>query len=352
MRSLRGFPAVILGAVAASAIWIIVVLSISTTPQEAKQRRGAPDLPPPTVALEKKVLQQVSWHPCNRAERSVTVRAIPAPSGRRSVVTALARPGTKVQTGLVLARVAGEPQVAVVGDGVLYRDLAAGATGPDVRLLTGAMARAGWVPAASTRLEASDIATWHRRTGLAPAATIGWSNLVVVPPQAVVGAALVGIGEPVKANQALLTATARARTFTCEVIDPVPSLDPAAVRFEVSGTLTPVAHLTVRPRDDQSPGVIEVTPGRRGVGGEAQLGIVSGGTPKPVLAAPLSALRTDTDGSTMVEVVDGEQSRTVQVEVGASSQGWVEVAGADLAPGMTLRLFGPDEAGGPVDGAG
>lgn len=351
MRSLSRFALVIVGAVAASIIWLAVVVSISTTPQEARERRSTPELPAPTVSLERKILQQVAWHPCDRTASSTTVRAIPAPPERRSVVTALAPPGRTAKTGTVLVRVAGEPLVAVVGDGVLYRDLGPGASGPDVRMLTAAMAQAGWLAVASDRLEASDVSTWHERTGLEAEQTIRWRNLVVVPPKARVGAAQVSVGDGVKANDALLTVRAHGRAFTCEVIDADPSLDTATVRFEVAGEPAGVAHLRVSPRNDESPGSIEVTPEGTELQGSAQLGIVSGGTDKPVLAAPLSALRTDTDGGTVVEAIDGERSRTVQVDVGASAQGWVEISGSDLDPGTRVRLFGPDRAGGPTNDA-
>ncbi|MBO9521907.1 MAG: hypothetical protein J7518_10265 [Nocardioidaceae bacterium] len=341
------FTAVLLGAVGVSLIWVVVLVLTSTTPDQARERREAPDLPPPSVTVEKRVLDQVSWYDCDRSVRSVKVEAPAAPPGTRSVVTSLAGPHSKVETGTVLASVAGEPLVGIVTGGVFYRDLEAGAEGRDVLALTTAMTRAGWITRASDRLGFDAVAAWQRKTGL-DASTIRWRNLVAVPPAATVGAAEVAVGDPVKQGQAVLTVTAQARAFTCDVADPDPSLTARQLRFEVAGADAPVARIVVHVRDGDSPGAVEVTPAAKAAGESARLGIETGGTAEPVLAVPLGAVRTAADGSAAVVVLDGRRSREVEVRLGASAQGWVELLGTDLEPGTTLRLFGPaarDSAG-------
>ncbi|AIY18584.1 hypothetical protein GUY44_22340 [Pimelobacter simplex] len=74
-----------------------------------------------------------------------------------------------------------------------------------------------------------------------------------------------------------------------------------------------------------------------------------GGAPAgPALAAPAGAVETAGDGTSRVEVVDGDRRRAVPVTIGRTADGLVEVAGAGLGEGDAVRLHAaPVRGGGP-----
>lgn len=345
------FAALVAGIAIASVVWIAIITAVATTPDQAREERATPTLPVPVVALKRQVLHQVTWYDCSRATETTILRAPAVPPDRRAVVTWLARPGSRARTGTFVVGVAGQPQVAVETAGVLYRDLAEGASGPDVEALTGAMAGAGWIDRRTRSLGAGALAAWYAHTGLAPADAIRWRDIVTVPRGARVGAAEVAVGDPVTRGQPLLTVTARARAFSCQVPDPVMSTEAADVRFVVSGREDGVAALVVHARDEESSGSIDVTPARDVRGDTARLGIEATGTRTPVLTAPLAAVKVGADGDPAVVVVTDGTAREVPVELGESAQGWIEVDGAGLGVETSVRLFDAGASGDAADGS-
>ena len=367
--SLRGrFPVFVAGAAVASLVWLLVVTLTALTPGEARERRAAPELPIPSVPVERTELRQVSWTECSSTTTSVPIVVYGAPAGRRPVVTQVAAFGTKAATGKVLATIAGRPVVAVATDLPLYRDLTVGTRGPDVRAFEEALAAAGLVGSADDVLDAGALAAWRE---LVP----GTDRVVVdtiaqVPPGARVEEARVQVGDVVAAGDILMQVAASADYYACPGLPPGVDLAAGKVLLEVGGRQVEVDRLV---RTDQEgneipgeqgagdeardedggraadPGVLRVRP-EGGVetgadGASARLGVVSADSGGPVLAVPVTAIKTDADGQSVVVVVEGRSRTKVAVTLGASAQGLVEVEGSGVAEGDRVEVFGATVAG-------
>lgn len=351
LRGSSRFAAGVIGAVVASLVWLVVVMVISMSPDQAAQRRAAPELPPPTVALKTTELRQVTWAPCSRDTTSISIAAPAVPAGERSVVTAVAAAGAKVTTGTQLARVASRPLVAVHTDAVLYRDLTVGATGPDVAAFEKALHQAGVIGKANSVLDADTVHAWHHTYDPAgPSNRIRVATLVAVPADTEVSSVMVTVGQAVKPGTPLLELSAGSNQLRCEVLNPSGSITPADVTLDVAGKTVPAASLTVHPRTDDEPGYVLVKPKDEVADGAAvRLGIVSASSDGPVLVAPLSAITTSSNGAPSVVVVDGDVRREVPVQLGVTAQGLVAVSGDGLADGVQVMLFGAaDETAGPT----
>ena len=338
----RRFPALILGGVLASVVWLVALMAGVTSPQEAKERRTAPRLPVPTAALEERVLQQVAWHDCAPVATVVTVTAPPVPAGLRAVVTSTARPGAKADTGVVLARVAGQPVIAVATDAVLYRDLAVGDRGADARGVEEALARAGLIGSADGVIDTTTVAAWHRLDPAGPSGRLRLSTMVAVPARARVAAVLLAPGDPAASGAELLQVSAPDRDYECPLDGPATGITSATSRLEVGGDVVPIDSLRIRDDDDGGPPVVVVRPTQAAkVAGAAEARLGTGYTKDdgPVLAAPLSAIKVDADGAPSVVLVDGKRRRPVAVRLGVTAQGLVAVTGKGLARGAEVQLF-------------
>lgn len=361
LRLLRGFvsgagqngrfAAAVVGAAAVSMVWLVVMMWSVTTPGDARWRRASPTLPPPTAALTQVALRQVTWHDCQRKSVTVPVVASAPPQGFRSVVTSIVRSGVRVDTGTELGGVAGQPVIAVVTDAVFYRDLTVGDHGPDVQGLEVALSEAGIISRADSVMDASTLSQWHRRfdkTG--PGDRVRLSSLAAIPRAASVGRVAVSAGQAVKPGAELLEVQVRSAWFDCEVTDPTGDLAPGGVTFTVGGRTMRTEAVVVRRRGLERPGSVEVLPAGKVAGASGRLGVVFSASDGAVLAAPLSAIKTAADGGSIVVVVNGMARREVEVELGATAQGLVEVRGNGLAAGVTVELFDPATSGLPPPG--
>jgi len=343
------FPAVVLGAAAASLVWLVVVTTTVTSPGQARAQRTAPKLPTPAATLTERVLRQTTWHPCERRSEIAEVTAPTPPPGERSVVTAITTAGTKVATGTVLAGVSGRPLIAVVTDAPLYRDLTLGARGPDVLGLEQAFAAAGLIGHADDVMDAATLAAWRRLddsgddTG--PTDRIPLDGIVAVPAEARVGDVSAGVGDQVKPGTQILEVRAGGPFFECRARKLESGLTAHDLIFEVDGRKTPVAELQLRPSTDDRQGLLRIRPGRTVTAADARVAVIASDSGGRVLAAPLSAIRVAPDGTTSVVVITKpssrgrETTREVTVTLGVSAQGLVAVTGDGLSAGTQVELF-------------
>jgi hypothetical protein len=334
------FAAGALGAVLISLVWVLVIVLTSTTPGEARDRRSAPELPPPTVALKRTVLRQVTWFGCARDRVTIPVEAPVPPQDFRPVVTALAGGGTAVETGTRLASVAGQPLIAMVTRGAFYRDLTVGDRGADVRSFERALQRADVIPRADGALDAASVAGWRASfDASSPTDRVRLSTVVAVPPGSAVINATTSVGQTVEPGSVLLNLQASSKDYICDVPDPSGVITPSNVAFEIEGSAVDVATLTVQRRDAQGPGHVTVQPRDAPDVDQGRMGIESSRSDGPVLAAPLSAVKTDAEGRQTVVVVSEDEQREVRVSLGMTANGLVEVEGVALADGVRVMLF-------------
>jgi len=329
------------GAVVASVVWLLVVVLSTTTPEEARERRAVPDLGVPTGKVERTVLRQVTAGPCTREAAEVPVK-VPSPvPGSRSVLTQVARSGSPVKTGTVLARVAGRPLVAVVTDAVLYRDLQVGDRGPDVRGVEQAMAAAGLIGSADDQLDAATMAAWGRIDDAA-SGRIELARLVAVPAHASVAGVAASVGDAVKPGSSVMTLAAASSRFVCEVDAPGGTVTTDKIDLTLGSRSVKVAAVAqAGGGDDASDAGLIVTPVGKVKGDRAEVSIEFSASEGKVLAVPIAAIKTTSDGATGVVVVDGDERHDIKVTVGVTAQGVIEVAGKGLHEGDDVQLFDP-----------
>lgn len=330
----------ILGVGVASAVWIVYVLGSATTPDEARESRSAPNLPTPTAKVVKQVIHQVTWYPCDQNTDVVAVAAPQVPLRQRSVVTSISKAGAAVTTGTKLGSVAGVPMFAVVTDGVFFRSLSLGDSGPDVQAFRMALMKAGFLARAGNKLDARVVAIWRDKVDpTSPTDRIRISTLIAVPRGGSVQAVMTSLGDRVKPGTVLMEVGAASDAFRCEVPDPSGEVTGSSVTLEVDGEDVAVDSLLVKPRTGQAPGSIEVVPAKDASGASVRLGMEATSSDGAVLTAPLSSIRTSPSGDTIVTVISEGDQRDVAVVLGVSAQGWVEVSGKGLAERDAVVLF-------------
>lgn len=335
------FAAAIVGAAIASLVWTVLVVTFSTTPEDARKQRSAPSSPPASVVLREQKLRQVAWYDCSRAGIALPVQAPPVSDGDRSVVTFVARAGAKATTGTVLARVADQKLIAVATDAIFYRDLKVGVRGDDVEGLEQALVRVGAIGRADDVLDTATTLAWKSRIDNSAAVDrISLSSLVGVPDAAAVGTVMVKRGQVAKPGVDLLDVVAVSRDFRCEVPDPSERITPSNVALEVEGRAVEVLEITATKQSPNNPGSVLVSTSKSAETDEnARLGVVEAQSDGPVLAAPLSAVKTDAGGTKVVVVLRGKTRKTMPVTLGVSAQGLVELKGRGLRDGAELLLF-------------
>lgn len=334
------FAVFVLGATLASGLWLAIATVTTTSPGEAKAQRSSPDLPPASYVLQKSELSQIAWHPCERRDTTVRVNAPRPPQGMLPVVTDLAAGGTPVRTGTLVARVADSPIFTIVSKEPLYRDLSIGDRGPDVEGFETALAKSGVISAADDMLDRTTVEQWRRRIDpRGPADRIVISTLLTVPPRAVVGNVHATVGDRVTAGSSLMEVTGRSGEFRCDVADPSTTITPAVATLRADGSTVAIDSLVVQQRTADEPGHVDLTVDGPVDTDMIELGVESARSKGPVLAAPLSTIKTTSAGHQSVVVISGTRQREVPVTLGVSAQGLVEIEGPGLKPGLHLALF-------------
>lgn len=265
---------------------------------------------------------------------------IAAGSGRMTAVWVST--GSVLKAGDRAVEIDGRPMIAVEGSRPLFRDLAAGDEGPDVRWLQAILEAAGYL----------SIEPDGRFGSATEAALQAWQEDHGVPeldgafrvddwlvghwPQRV-GQVMVTTGGFVSPGSKLFVPTARRPSVSIELTPSDRLLvrpgDPARVEVAATGERArgTVEELDVTPvtLDDGSlayPGSVVL---RRGVeapeGTQVQMTIIVERA-EDVLTVPISSLVSDAGGGAAVRVVRSSGSvATVSVELGLSEGAWVEV---------------------------
>lgn len=275
-------------------------------------------------------------------------------------VTWIAPGGTVVGRGKELLRVDDEPVVLLYGQLPMFRPLAEATTGRDVEQFERNLRELGYtgftVDDTYTDATARAVRRWQDDLGRDQTGRVELGEVVYAPAEVRIAGHSLRVGAPVPAD--VLTWTGTTRVITTEV----ESAD--------AGWATPGAEVTVTLPDGQS---VPATVAR--AGGEAPatgpvgdaaagdaaarlsvtvtvadhelLAAVDAGTVevrrvvrerRDVLHVPVSALLALAEGGYGLEVVDGESVEIVAVEAGMFADGRVEVAGAGVDAGMTVRI--------------
>lgn len=260
--------------------------------------------------------------------------------GAGGIITTLVPEGTLVGPGEILWRIGNEPTVALSGTIPSYRDLGDDDEGDDVRQLEENLVALGFDPNGTVTIDdtftgntEAMVERWQEAIGAAVTGSVAPSAVVVIDGSRRVGDVAVVVGQETVDGLAMLTLAAETRELTA-------SLDPAdrealAVGDKVTAQLPDRTEFTA---------TVMTVVGTPGGGADITAAIAESVDTAAdqipvnvswtidvatdvVTVSATSILRTD-DGRYHVEVRDpAGMERLVEVEVGATSDGRVEIRG-------------------------
>jgi peptidoglycan hydrolase-like protein with peptidoglycan-binding domain len=287
---------------------------------------------------------------------------VPLAASVRGTVTWLPPVGATVERGQTLFRADERPVVLLYGALPMYRPLAAGVEGTDVKHFERNLRQLGYtgftVDEEFTGATAAAVRRWQEDLGVTETGTVD-SSLVVVLPGAVRVAELTArVGSPAGGEVYRYTGTRRVVTVPVDAGEAEWAVKDAAVTVtlpdarEVAGKVASVGtEAASDSAESQPPGgtatddaQIEVTVSitdQRALGrlerSPVDVAYVAEER-QNVLTVPVAALLALAEGGYGLEVVEGGTSRYVAVEVGLFADGRVEVSGGEVAEGMTVGL--------------
>jgi peptidoglycan hydrolase-like protein with peptidoglycan-binding domain len=344
-----------------------VVIAVGTgawlwVSSESTEAGRAPAGPVKTATVKRGTISATeSWEGTLDYGQRVTVK-----SGAGGTITRLVGQGESVEPGDQLYRVDERPVTLLYGPVPMYRDLAPGDSGIDVRQLERNLAKLDYrgfrVDGAYTASTAEAVRAWQRDTGAEPTGTVARRDVVFIPTRGRVDALQVSVGDVVRPGAPVLdiTGTDRVVHFDGDLDD--------RDRFDMGTKVT-----VVLPGGDKIAGtvsamrVVKVASGEPGAGSGAgttgsesivQVEIALArapdelvGTPvevtvaidrrADVLLVPVSALLALAEGGYGLEVVrDDGTTKIVRVDTGLFADAKVEVRGADIGEGTVVGVAG------------
>jgi peptidoglycan hydrolase-like protein with peptidoglycan-binding domain len=291
-------------------------------------------------------------------------------SSAAGTVTRLLGQGERVRRGDELYRVHERPVTLLIGEVPMYRDLAIGDSGVDVRQLETNLAKLGYdgfeTDRAFTASTAEAVRAWRRRIGVEPTGSVARSDVVFAPAGGRVDAVHVRAGSVVSPGAPILDLTGTDRIVTLEA-----ELDDRD-RFDIGSKAT-----VVPPDGSEIKGTVRAVRVMRTAAGRAagESGEGSGGgetdaepvldvelalTKVPddlvgapvevnvaideradVLVVPVNALLALAEGGYGLEVVrDDGMTRIVRADTGLFADGKVEVSGTGISEGTVVGAAG------------
>ncbi|GAA1726827.1 peptidoglycan-binding protein [Isoptericola hypogeus] len=266
-------------------------------------------------------------------------------------LTEMPRVGSVVKPGGVLFRVDDQPVVMFRGKLPVWRVVAAGMDdGPDVQQLEKNLAALGFfdgtVDESFTSWTAEAIKDWQESLGLERTGTIEPGRIVFAPGPQRVTAHQARVGDPAGPGVVSVSGTTKRVSASVDPNLKDVAVPGAKVRVTLPGS--EVADATVTSvgapveQDDGDGGKKLMLPltitlddesAADGLDDVTVSGEISVVKREDVLLAPVLALLATSDGGYAVEVVVGDTTRRVPVELGIFAGDLVEVTGGDLEAG-------------------
>jgi Putative peptidoglycan binding domain len=274
------------------------------------------------------------------------------PSPRGGTITALPSAGSVVSRGQSLFEVDDRGVPLFYGTRPMWRTLASGVTdGPDVRELESNLAALGYAPSDMTVDDHWDWATtvavkrWQKALGVDQTGVVSTSDVVFLPGAVRVAQVKAQVGSRAQpGGQPVIQVTGTSRIVTirldaakrglAHVGDAVQISLPDGTK--VTGKIWSVGSVATvdNSQGGDSTAKIDVlvalsdTHAAQAFDGAPVDVDLTRSAAKGVLAVPVRALLALAEGGYAVEIVDGNQSRLVRVDLGTFANGWVEVSGA------------------------
>jgi peptidoglycan hydrolase-like protein with peptidoglycan-binding domain len=287
----------------------------------------------------------------------------PLAAAAPGTVTWLPEVGATVRRGGVLLRADERPVLLLYGEVPMYRALAEGAQGTDVRQLERNLSALGYggftVDDEFSATTTGAVKRWQEDLGLPETGTVDRHRVVFTPGAVRVARRLVRPGAPATGD--VIAYTGRTRTVTVPATRreaawaapgtrvTVELAGGASTRGRVTAVGPPAAAGTGEPTagGDEAAPVDDAIVITVGVPDQAALGRSGTGPVSvryvarqraDVLTVPVNALLALAEGGYGLEVVSGGTATVVAVEVGMFADGRVEVTGPGLAEGASVGV--------------
>jgi peptidoglycan hydrolase-like protein with peptidoglycan-binding domain len=272
-------------------------------------------------------------------------------------------PGSTATQGQVLWTIDAHPTVLLYGEGSLYRPLSSGVSdGADVQLLETALRSLGYDDGGAMTVDdhfdsatKAAVEAWQTALGVTANGTVNISDVVFSPGAVRVIGAPADVGDIVTGATGILTVTGtdpvalvtapeqgagsvqvgQKVSISIGMQPPTPGTVAIVSRNATwSGTTDSVATVQVAVTFDQPDQVGTLVDGTAVT---ATVDVKSGA--HDGVAVPIAALHADGDTASAVSLVTNlGTTREVQVHVGTSGDGYVEVSAPDLHEGDRVRL--------------
>lgn len=291
--------------------------------------------------------------------------AIPLSAAATGTVTRLPEPGATVRRGGELLRADEQPVVLLYGTVPMFRDLAEGAKGTDVRQLERNLSALGYrgftVDDDFSAATTAAVKRWQKDLQLPETGAVERWRVVYAPGPVRIAQRLVRVGASAAGDVLSYTGSTRIVTITANPDETAWAVKGARVTVTLpSGTTVDGQVSGAVPADNEQPSGDQASPGSGGGGTVAvtvaipdqkALGKLDAGAVdvrytakerKAVLTVPVAALLALAEGGYGLEVVDPatRASRIVPVSAGMFADGRVEVSGDGLAAGTTVGMPG------------
>jgi peptidoglycan hydrolase-like protein with peptidoglycan-binding domain len=292
------------------------------------------------------------------AKPAAAAPAQPAPTA--NTLTWLPGVGGVVRPGQPMFKVDERPVVLMAGSIPLFRILAVGVTGADVKMLEANLKSFGYtgftVDTRYTAATAAAVKRWQRDLGLPPTGTVDVNQVVTAPGALRVAEHKAEVGAEAGGPVLTCTGTTRLVTVPLEVTRQqlVRVGLPASVSLPdgktVRGVVASIGTVAAADGTGQEPGqqrgpptvqVVVTIADQAALGAldqaPVQLALVAAER-KDVLTVPVGALLALAEGGYGVQVVEGATTRYVPVTTGMFADGRVEISGDEIREGMTVGV--------------
>jgi len=274
-------------------------------------------------------------------------------------ITWLPAAGAVVERGAPMYKLDELPITLLYGTLPAYRPLTAGTEGADVRQFEQNLAALGYsgftVDDAYTAKTADAVRDWQQDLGREQTGTVEPAEIVYAGGPVRVSELVARPGDPPGGPLLRYTGTSRAVTIDLDVDDQRLAVVGAPVTVTlpgdstVAGTIASVGTTVSAPESSQGggqsqPSTIEVVVT---VADQTALGTLDqapvrvrlvASKRENVLTVPVAALLALREGGYGVEIVQGQSSRIVAVEVGMFADGRVEITGAGITDGTLVGV--------------
>jgi len=336
-------------------VLLILVAGCAPDAQPAANR-----LPPATAPVTRTTLVETRSLPGTLGYGE----PVPISAAGPGTLTWIAPAGSTVARGETLFRIDEQPVVALYGEIPMYRPLAEGAEGADVRQLQENLAGLGYAVTVDGVYDA-DTATavrdWQADLGLPETGTIEPGQALFLPGPVRIAGHATRVGEALRGGPVLsYTGLDRFVTVQLRVADRDLAVEGQTVTVTVpgvgdmTGEIATVATVVTTPTsgsagpggagssaaevrleatitiaDQETLGSLDAAP--------VEVGFMSEARPD-VLTAPVAALLALAEGGYGVEIVEEGTTRIVAVRTGMFAAGRVEISGEGISEGVMVGV--------------